>query len=109
MATNTQHLRDIINGFAKTYDIDISEAEEFLQEIEGQIFDLHDSFRVSEAEAGELRMKIEEMEEGSEWRNRSFVGLDTIRWQLERGNLKVQMQMEEFIKNLQIKNSATVS
>lgn len=36
-----------------------------------------------------------------------FVGLDTNRWSLEKGNLKIQQQVEDFIKGLQKENVAS--
>ena len=40
--------------------------------------------------------------------NSDFVGLDTIEWRLEKGNLKIQERMERFISNLKQDNGAGI-
>lgn len=39
--------------------------------------------------------------------NYDFVGLDTIEWRLEKGNLAIQQEVENFIEYLKKKNGVT--
>jgi len=98
--TNIQHLRNILEG----YEIEnTEEALEFLDAIE-------------QDEAASKR-EIDNLERQAEWKkdedqvfdNSDFVGLDTINWSLQNGNLKVQGQMENVIKSLQKQNCVAAS
>lgn len=109
--SNIEHLREILNGFNKTHGIDITEANEFLNAAEEE----EREFVGAILEAKELKQKISDLEdeldgtEEPEYDNSDFVGLDTINWSLEKGNLIIQQEVEGFILRLKHKNCASVA
>lgn len=106
--SNIQHLRDILEGFNKTHGIDLTEAHEFLDAAEEEERKSEKALRVK----SDLEERIRELEdeyEESVYANEDFVGLDTIRWDLQNGNLVVMQQMEGFIARLQHQNAVTPS
>jgi hypothetical protein len=94
--TNIDFLRDLINGF-KVIDFEKGEeAIEFLDAIQNELWEAGE-------EISELKSKVTEKD--PEYDNSDFVGLDTIHWKLDSGNLKIQQQMESFIQRLERENS----
>lgn len=92
---NIKHLKDVL---AKPESHPNEEALEFLEAIEEDVRDLQEEANVAKQELKNFEDEDEEQE------NKDFVGLDTIKWELVNGNLKVQMQMEKFIESLRQQN-----
>jgi hypothetical protein len=103
--TNVQHLRDIIKEFETHDSLKAEEAGEFLDSIEEEIDDLKQDVRDAES-AEPDKAELEEIAEDyiADEFTKEFVGLDTIEYRLVNGNLKIQMQVEQFVKNLQKQN-----
>lgn len=106
--TNIKHLREIIEIHP--------EATEFLNAVEQELSDANDDARdwekqchSFESDCDDKDKEIERLESEIEnlqvSDNQSFVGLDTIYWRLESGNLKIQTQVENFITALQKQNA----
>lgn len=101
--TNIQHLKDIVKDFEAFDPIKAAEADEFLNAIQ-------DELNEKDKEIMELDIKTEYLEDTEQdYDNRNFVGLDTVNWSLDNGNLKIQSQMELFIAQLQKQNMATAA
>jgi len=60
---------------------------------------------LSSLREAKIEKDLKEDEEEVEYDNSDFVGLDTIQWSLENGNLKIQQQVESFIQRLQRENA----
>lgn len=99
--SNIDHLRDIINGFKVIDSEKGQEALEFLEAVEKEIKEKDDE--ISDLEMMEEPNDPEDKE--PEYDNSDFVGLDTLNWSLDSGNLKIQQQVESFIQRLQRENS----
>lgn len=104
--TNIEHLRDILNGFNKTHGIDITEAEDFLEAAEEELDEANDEIKNLKYDNDS---DDDEEKEEPEYDNSDFVGLDTIHWSLDNGNLRIQQQMEGFILRLKEQNCVGVS
>jgi vacuolar-type H+-ATPase subunit I/STV1 len=106
--TNIEHLKDIIKEL-KIYDSQkATEAEEFLEAIENELTDSEDEMQTIKERNAELNSEIDTLEGGGSYDNNDFVGLDTINWSLEKGNLAIQQRMESFIERLQKENCVGV-
>lgn len=94
--SNIDHLRDILEKYQLE---DTTEAKEFLDAIEKEEIEYKDKI-------SSLKEDMEEEEkEEVDLVNSDFVGLDTINWSLENGNLVIQQKMEYFIEALQKQNA----
>lgn len=111
--SNIRHLRDILEGFNKTHGIDLTEAHEFLdaaEEEEAESADANLKIKRLEEKVSELEDELDSKEEEEpEYANEDFVGLDTIRWDLQNGNLIIMQQMEGFVARLKHQNAVTPS
>lgn len=108
--TNIEHLREIL-GKTEFESPLTQEAIEFLNAIEEEQSDLEDEIknlkeevREKESEIDDLEEKIEEMDD-EEFGSAVFLGLDTIRYELENGNLKIQSQFEHWCEQVQKQNA----
>lgn len=93
--TNIQHLRELVNN-----NIESTHKAEILEFIDAVQVDLVKKDKEIE------ELEDEELSE-ARYDNNSFVGLDTINWSLEKGNILIEMEMESFVKSLQKQNCAT--
>ena len=104
--SNLDDLKKILAELRKTpYDNKkIEKAEEF---IAAAISDADDY----EKKIDELEEEIDELEDAADEHDNSlasdFVGLDTIEWRLQEGNLAMQQEVENFIEYLKKKNGVT--
>lgn len=92
--TNTQALRNIIEGL-KDEMLDTTEALEFIEAIEDQLDGKDERIK-------ELEKDIEDMGEAEEKPafTSVFLGLDTIEYRLEKGNLEITQRVETFLNRL---------
>lgn len=107
--SNIDHIRDIIGKSEFESPLAI-ELYEFLDAVEEEITDLNDEVKTLkkensdfESELTEVKEKNEELED-AEMDNEVFLGLDTLRYELVDGNLKIQMQIEHWIEQVQRQN-----
>lgn len=100
---NIKHLRDIL---VKPEFHPNEEMLEFLEAIENDADDMQGEIDDAKKELDELKEDDEDQEFDAA--NSDFVGLDTIKWELVNGNIKIQMQMEKFIAALKTENCASV-
>lgn len=68
---------------------------------------MKDKIKKLEDEADD-RDQSDDDDENVTYDNSDFVGLDTINWSLDKGNLKVEQQMEAFIESLRKQNCVGV-
>jgi len=106
--SNIEHLKDIIGNFKSTHLLDTTEAEEFLDSIEDDIKEMDAEIISLKADVMELEDADDDKEE-IELVNSDFVGLDTLNWSLEKGNLRVQQQVENFVLSLKNQYSVTIA
>jgi hypothetical protein len=97
--TNIEHLRDLINGFKVIDSEKGEEALEFLDAIQEEMYK-----KDKEIEDLEMMEEPNDTEKEPEYDNSDFVGLDTLNWSLDGGNLKIQQQVESFIERLKREN-----
>lgn len=108
--TNIEHLRDIL-GKSEFESPITKEAFEFLDAIEeeqtdykDEIRELKNDIRDKESEIESLEEKVEGLEH-EELDDSIFLGLDTLHYKLENGNLKIQMQLEHWCEQVQKQNA----
>lgn len=106
--SNLNHLKDILDGYRSTHLLDTTEAEEFLESIGDEMEEKDNEITSLKDEVNELENNDDDKEE-IELVNSDFVGLDTINWSLENGNLRVQQQVDNFIISLKKQYSCTVA
>lgn len=103
--TNIEHLRDIINtwGHDEINVLDTTEALELLESIDEELVEANDEVKV-------LTTKVEEYENEEEENETTevFLGLDTLHYRLEKGNLKVRLQLEHWINQVKQQNAAGI-
>jgi predicted RNase H-like nuclease (RuvC/YqgF family) len=108
--SNIDNLRDILgkNEFESPL---TKEALEFLDAIDEDQTDYEDEIRNlksdisdKDSEIERLEEKVEELEE-EELEGSVFLGLDTLHYRLENGNLKIQMQFEHWCEQVQKQNA----
>lgn len=88
MKTNEQYLRELIK--------DNDEAIEFLdalmEEKNDRIYELKEACEANDSEISELKEELTGYLSVN-------LGLDTLQYKLERGNLHIQSQLEQFIRS----------
>jgi len=88
----------------------IEEIEEFVASVEGELDDKDSEIRELKETITGLENQAKELEEEYDYTiTDSFVGLDTIRWELENGNLAIMGKMEDFIASLKKEYCATTA
>lgn len=108
--TNIEHLRDIL-GKTEFESPLTKEAIEFLDAIEEEQTDYENEIRNLKTEVSEKESEIESLEEkvegleDEETVEKVFLGLDTLHYRLENGNLKIQMQLEHWCEQVQKQNA----
>lgn len=108
--TNIEHLRDIL-GKTEFESPLTKEAIEFLDAIEKEQTDYEDEIRNLKTEINEKDSEIEYLEEKVEGLEEDelddsvFLGLDTLHYRLENGNIKIQMQLEHWCEQVQRQNA----
>lgn len=100
--TNIDHLRKILKDLKYVDSEKGTEAIEFLDAIEEEIKEKDQE--ISDIESG-VEMEDEDDDKEAEYDNSDFVGLDTINWSLDNGNIAIQQQVESFIERLQRENA----
>ena len=99
MKTNVEYLRDILKELGQVAPTLAAEAEEFLEAYvsetgEGddceRCKDLQEEIISLENEVDQLKCEV----------SVDNIGLDVIKWELEKGNLQIQSQMEAFVEQL---------
>ena len=104
--TNIQCLRSIIKELTVSNAAKEEEANEFLDAIEQElkeVDDKDDEITSLESKLDESAAEIRELEEEADLANVEELGLDTLRWELDNGNLRIQQEMENFIDVLKKK------
>lgn len=102
--SNIEALRNILSKYELE---DTTEALEFLEAIEKEQEECTDTIRTLREEVKDYENDDEDDsdEDEVELNNHDFVGLDTINWSLNNGNLVIQQKMEYFIEALQKQNA----
>lgn len=112
--SNIEFLREIIqkNKFEQPAS---TEALEFLDAIEEELTESVDLIRSlkeevsdKESEITKLEETIEELED-EDIGEEVFLGLDTIHYRLENGNLKIQIQFEHWCEQVKKQNAVAAS
>lgn len=105
---NAKHLKKIIEELRKD-DMGPSdlynEADEFIEALDDEIIRLKDELDNVEGERDELK---KETDGCNDLKSEDFI-LDTFRWRLDNGNLKIQTQVEEFVLKMKKHHGATIS
>lgn len=106
---NIEHLRSIIKHYAST-GIDTTEAEEFIDAVEDEY---NDKVAGLEAENDTLQTELDDLKDQEDQEDQEetisvFLGLDTLHYRLEQGNLRIQQQLEAWINNIKKQNCAGV-
>lgn len=99
---NIGHLRDILTKYQLE---DTTEAIEFLDAIESDAEDIFIEMGEKDQEIKNLETDSDEESDDPAYDNSDFVGLDTINWSLENGNLVIQQKMEYFVEALKKQNA----
>lgn len=111
--TNVEFLRGILEELGKEdmgtdYRIDkMNQGFEFVDAVEEElkdIVDLGDDIKKLEEEKRDLESQITEMKDNPDT-EKIFLGLDTLHYRLEKGNLKIQMQLEHWAEQVQKQNA----
>ena len=113
MKTNIEYLRDILKELGQVAPTLVAEAEEFLdayvseimegddcercKDLEKEIEELEKEKNDNDEEVTSLKNEVERLECVV---NVDNIGLDVIKWELEKGNLQIQSQMEAFVEQL---------
>lgn len=92
--SNADHLRELINSDSYSKD----EALEFIQAMEEEL-------KVAESDNKSL---VEELDSRPET-TAVFLGLDTLHYRLDKGNLRIQNQLEEWVSEVKQQNVATIN
>ena len=100
--TDIQHLRNILNEFKKTYDLNISEAEEFVDSIEEEFKDLEDQIDDRDEEIECLKDQLDEYEGYGAVDECYHLGLDTVHVKFESGNIKIRSLVENAMKRISV-------
>lgn len=100
---NIDFLREIIKGFTVIDSEKAEEAIEFLDAIQNEFWEKGE--QIAELKLAAKENEQDDNENDQEYDNSDFVGLDTLNWKLDNGNLKIQQQMESFVQRLQRENS----
>lgn len=98
--SNADHLRELINSDSYSKD----EALEFITAIEEEIKYAGYDLKQAEQERDLIQQELDDQPELTE----VFLGLDTLHYSLENGNLKISQQMENFINGVKNQNGAGV-
>lgn len=104
LLSNLKELRKILNEYQlESTDV----AVEFLDAIEEDVDNVIDELSKAKSEIRDYENDdlVEEEKEEVDLVNSDFVGLDTINWSLDNGNLVIQQKMEYFIEALQKQNA----
>ncbi len=99
--TNAQYLEELLITIKGLCPKEGKEAMEFFEEMKND----HET----EIEGKEEKIKELEDEKEPEYDNESDLGLDTLKWSLENGNLAISELMENFIESVQKKYSVTTA
>lgn len=83
-----------------------SQLEVEVKSLEQTVDGMKDENKTLEEELQSARNAVNELEENPSF-EKTFLGLDTLNWQLESGNLVIQQRMESFIESLQKEFSAS--
>jgi hypothetical protein len=75
-----------------------------VKSLEETIINLKDEKTKLEEELASANSQISELEENPSFEE-SFLGLDTLKWELQNGNLIIQQKVENFIHSLQKQNA----
>lgn len=111
--SNVEYLRAILEELGKEDMGDeyrtekMNEGFEFVDEIEGDLKDidnLGDDIKKLEEENRSLESELSEMEDNPH-EEEVFLGLDTLYYRLEKGNLKIQMQLEHWCELVRKQNA----
>lgn len=113
MKTNIEYLRDILKELGQVAPTLAAEAEEFLdayvsetgegdgcercKDLEEEIEELKKEKNDKNEEIASLENEVEQLKCEV---NVDNIGLDVIKWELEKGNLQIQSQMEAFVEQL---------
>ena len=113
---NIEHLKDILDKIKTSPTLELfEEAIEFIDAIESDTEDkpvirkIKKEINENEDKIEKLEERIEELEEELEESESDFdevyLGLDTMKYKLDNGNLKIQMQFEHWCELVQKQNA----
>lgn len=110
--SNMQHIRDIMTKLADgpigedpKQEL-ITEMEEFVDSVEEELTEAKDRISELETETNHQESTIDNLKEEVEeleYDNAENLGVDTLYWKLEQGNIVVTQHMESFIRNMKEK------
>lgn len=98
--TNTDHLRELINSDSYSKE----EALEFILAIEDELSECEQELKDEKDDCDRLEADNEELQESVSNHTSIFLGLDTLHYRLEKGNLKIQQQLENWIDRIKEQN-----
>lgn len=111
--SNVEYLRDILKELSLSDSAKATEAEEFLdaiveeydgnEKIKDQMQDLKYELREKKERIEELEDEVEKLEEDPKYDNTENLGLDTLHWKLETGNILIEQHLEEWIKTMKVR------
>lgn len=104
--TNVDALRKIIND-NNSFMSDSVEALEFIDAIEEEIIDLKDERATLRTEVVDRESEIRSLQDQPET-TAVFLGLDTLHYRLESGNLRITQQLENLLNNIKHQNAAGI-
>lgn len=100
--TNEQYLRELLE---KIKGLLPQEGEEAIEFFDALIDEHNDELIEKNDEITKLKEEIEDVEESEEisLTNTSELGLDTLHWELQNGNMVIEDLVEKFIESVQKK------
>lgn len=114
--TNIDHAKNILKDLkchehgTDPFNEKMKEILEFLDFAADEIKSLKDDLKKAEDDRDEFDIDLSNLKEAEpEYKHSDFVGLYTIHWLLQNGNLNIQSELESFINKLKIKNSVIPS
>lgn len=98
--SNADHLRELINSDSYSKE----EALEFIAAMEEELTDEKQEVKDLKEEKDLLQEEIDNQPALT----KVFLGLDTLHYHLEQGNLRIQLQLEDFLNQIKSTNGAGV-
>lgn len=98
--SNADHLRELINSDSYSKE----EALEFVIAMEEELRNTEEALKDEEAEKELLKNEID----NTPRTDKVFLGLDTLHYRLENGNMKISDQLDAWITQIKQENSTTV-
>lgn len=110
MNNNLKKLQDLINEFMDPIDVNHEPIMELIDAIDDDMIDTKDKIKQLKEDNSDLKTQLDDCN-SNDPQNQEYIvdlGLDTLFYSLEKGNLKVQMQLEHWINQVKKQNCAGV-